>query len=134
MLLRVCKIVLGLRMPPHLPRMIYVAGFLLAVIAISVLWSQVGGQGHLELMPWYWKLVLIGGLGLATVRASVSAAMHERAWNNGTLVWVLVAILLMGAMAAATYYAHTNEDEEDSEDGQGVAIHQVMLGGAGEKA
>jgi hypothetical protein len=45
-------------MPPALHRLAYVAEFLLALIAIWTLWSQVGGQGHLDLMPWYDKLGL----------------------------------------------------------------------------
>ena len=45
-------------MPPHLLRLAYISEFLLAVVSILMLWTQVGGQGHLDLMPWHLKLVL----------------------------------------------------------------------------
>ena len=43
-------------MPPNLLRLAYVSEFLLALLAILSLWSEVGGQGPLDLMPWYTKL------------------------------------------------------------------------------
>ena len=33
-------------------RLAYATQFLIAVIAVFTLWSQVGGQSHLDLMPW----------------------------------------------------------------------------------
>ena len=36
--------------------------FLMALIAIFMLWSQVGGQSHLDLVPWPLKLGLAGAL------------------------------------------------------------------------
>ena len=41
-------------------RLAYTTQFLIALIAVFVLWSQVGGQSHIDLMPWYFKL----GLGV----------------------------------------------------------------------
>ena len=49
----------------HTLRLAYATQFLIAVIAIYVLWSQVGGQSHLDLMPWYVKLGL--GAGAACI-------------------------------------------------------------------
>jgi hypothetical protein len=40
----------------HTLRLAYATQFLIALIAVYVLWSQVGGQSHLDLMPWYLKL------------------------------------------------------------------------------
>ena len=45
-------------MPSHFLRSSYMLEFLLALVSISELWSQVGGQGHLEMIPWYTKLGL----------------------------------------------------------------------------
>ena len=42
-------------------RLAYSTQFLIALMAVFVLWSQVGGQSHLDLVPWTVKL----GLGLA---------------------------------------------------------------------
>ena len=43
-------------MPPYWSRLAFVTEFLVALVAILELWSQVGGQSHLDLMPWYTKL------------------------------------------------------------------------------
>jgi len=116
-------------MPPALHRLAYVAEFLLALIAVWTLWSQVGGQGHLDLMPWYDKLGLSVALALVTVLGTMSAAAHERAWNARTLAFFLMALLIAGAMAALTYYYHVHEDDEDGEGDPNVAavIPEVPL-------
>jgi len=44
-----------LEAPPWM-RFAYTIEFLLALIAIVILWTQVGGQGHMDLLPWYTKL------------------------------------------------------------------------------
>ena len=54
-------------MPPYWVRLAYVVEFLLALIAVGLLWSEVGGQGHLDLMPWYQKLVLTVALAWVIV-------------------------------------------------------------------
>lgn len=100
-------------MPPVLLRLAYVSEFLLALIAALMLWSQVGGQGHLDLMPWYDKLSLSVALALVTVLGTMSAVAHERAWNARTVAFLLMALLIAGAMAALTYYYHVHEDEDD---------------------
>src|SRR5579864_7044630 len=108
-------------MPPVLHRLAYVAEFLLALIAIWTLWSQVGGQGHLDLMPWYDKLILSVALALVTVLGTISATEHERAWNARTLVFLLMAFLIAAAMGVLTYYYHLHEDDEDGEGDSNVA-------------
>jgi hypothetical protein len=108
-------------MPPVLLRLAYVSEFLLALIAALMLWSQVGGQGHLDLMPWYDKLGLSVALALVTVLGTMSAVAHERAWNARTLAFLLMALLIAGAMAAVTYYYHVHEDDEDGDGNANVA-------------
>jgi Ni/Fe-hydrogenase subunit HybB-like protein len=91
--------------------------FLLAVVSVLTLWSQAGGQGHLDLMPWYTKLGLTLALALITVAGTVSAVSHERAWNAKTLACLVLALLIATGMAAVTYYYHLHEnDDVDSED------------------
>ena len=63
-------------------RLAYATQFLIALIAVFVLWSQVGGQRHLDLMPWYFKLGLGGGAALAVVKAT-AAAVAEAAGTAG---------------------------------------------------
>lgn len=110
-------------MPPSLSRLAYVCEFLLALLAISVMWSQVGGQGHLDLMPWYDKLALIVALALVTVGGTIAAASHPRAWNGRVIACLTIALLLMSAMGAVTYYYHLHEDDENGdEQSGGVAV------------
>jgi hypothetical protein len=105
-------------MPPYWSRLAFVAEFLLALVAILEVWSEAGGQNHLDLMAWYAKLSLALGLALVTVLGTMAAVSHERAWNAKTIACLFLAILLAGAMAAATYYVHVheNDDSGDSSD------------------
>ena len=93
-------------------RIAYVCEFLLALLAITVVWGQVGGQDHLDLMPWYDKLVLTFALALVTVLGTVAAVSRERAWNGTAIACLAVAILIACAMGAVTYYYHVHEDED----------------------
>ena len=108
-------------MPTPVLRLAYVGEFLLALVAIPALWSQVGGQGHLDLMPWYDKLVLIVALAMVTVLGTIAAVSQERAWNLTAIVCLIVALLLVSAMAGLTYYYHLHEDDDLEDAGTGVA-------------
>jgi cytochrome bd-type quinol oxidase subunit 2 len=112
-------------MPPVFLRLAYVSEFLLALIAALMLWSQVGGQTHLDLMPWYDKLSLSVALALVTVLGTMAAAAHERAWNARTFAFLLMALLIMGAMAALTYYYHVHEDDDEGGGDANVASVSV---------
>jgi hypothetical protein len=116
-------------MPPLLLRLAYVSEFLLALIAALMLWSEVGGQGHLDLMPWYDKLSLSLALALVTVLGTMSAAAQERAWNARTFAFLLMGLLIAGAMAALTYYYHLHEEDDESGGDANVAyvIHEGPL-------
>ena len=100
-------------------RLAYSALFLLALIAVFVLWSQVGGQSHLDLLPWTVKL----GLGLAAayciVRATAGSVGGERAWNPQTLRWLAFALAILAACGFASYYAHMNLEDTDEDAPQG---------------
>jgi hypothetical protein len=103
-------------------RIAYVCEFLLALLAISVVWSQVGGQDHLDLMPWYDKFALIFALALVTVVGTVAAVSRERAWNGISIACLAMALLILCAMGAVTYYYHLHEDQDqDSDSTTGVA-------------
>jgi hypothetical protein len=99
-------------MPPNSLRLAYMAEFLLALVSIVELWSQTGGQGHLDLMPWYTKLLLTLGMALVVVAGTAAAVSHERAWNAKTFACLLLALMLAGGMAAVTYYYHLHENDE----------------------
>ena len=115
-------------MAPYSLRLAYMAEFLLSIVTILELWSQAGGQGHLDLMPWYTKLLLTVGLAVVTVAGTAAAVSHERAWNAKTVTCVLLAVMLAGGMAAATYYYHLHEnDDENNADEDGVTNSRVMV-------
>jgi hypothetical protein len=78
------------------------------------LWSQAGGQGHLDLMPWHIKLLLTVALALVTVAGTASAVAHERAWNAKTIACLLLGLMIAGGMAAATYYYHLHENDDSN--------------------
>ena len=102
-------------------RIAYTLQFVLTLMAIYEIWPQVGGQGHLDLMPWYDKLSLSVALALVTVLGTMAAAAHERAWNARTIAFLLMAILIAGAMAALTYYYHVHEDDDEGDGNANVA-------------
>lgn len=106
-------------------RIAYVCEFLLALLAISVVWGQVGGQDHLDIMPWYDKFVLIFALALVTVVGTVAAVSRERAWNGIAIACVALAVLILCAMGAVTYYYHVHEDQDQDTDNTAGVVYAV---------
>jgi len=97
-------------------RLAYVTLYLIAVIAIFVLWSQVGGQGHLDLIPWYLKLGLGAGAAYAVVRATMAAAAGPSGWNGGSIKWFGILLALLLGCGLATYYYHLYAEGDDEQD------------------
>ena len=102
---------------PKWLRLAYCAEYLLALQVVLSLWSEVGGAGHLDLMPWYVKLAGIAGLAWCFVR--YTAAQVERS-GRGTRWWLAAVILVMAVLGAVTYYYHLHEngDTEGEESAQ----------------
>ena len=98
-------------------RLAYSALYLVALIAVYVAWGQVGGPSHLELLPWYIKLVLGTAMAFAIVRATSAAVAGERGWNGHSLRWLGLTLALGVVCGFASYYAHVYlEDEGDETD------------------
>jgi hypothetical protein len=106
-------------MPIPILRLAYTTLFLIALLAVFTVWSQVGGQTHLDLMPWYLKLGLGVGAAFAVVRTAAAAAQGGNAWNAGTLKWFGILVALGIGCGLASYYVHVygEDDEEDNQDG-----------------
>jgi heme/copper-type cytochrome/quinol oxidase subunit 4 len=102
-------------MPPNILRLAFTIEFLIALVAIFETWSMVGGQGHLDLMPWYAKLGFVLGLSLTIVMATMSAMAHEGAWNAKTVACLVLALLIIAGMGATTYYYHLHENDDQSQ-------------------
>lgn len=115
-------------------RLAYATQFLIALIAVFVLWSQVGGQSHLDLLPWYVKLGLGAGAAFAVVKATAAAVGRERPWNGQCLRWLGVMLALLVCCGLASYYAHLNEetDEEDQPEtgslSSRLVVHRPFVG------
>ena len=67
-------------MDNRLLRPLLIVEFLIAVQAIFTIWSEVGGQYHLDLMFWPWKL----GIGLASA-ALIVAITANLVRNEGRI-------------------------------------------------
>ena len=96
-------------------RLAYTTLFLIALLAVFELWSQVGGQSHLDLMPWYLKLILGTGAAFTVVKAAAAAVAGERAWNRRTLRWAGILLALLIGCGLASYYAHLYLEEDEEE-------------------
>jgi hypothetical protein len=105
-----------MRLPPMpILRLAYTTQFLIALIAVFFLWSEIGGQSHLDLMPWYLKIGLGGGAAFAAVRATRAAVNQPSAWSGPVLRWLGLLLLLLAACGVASYYYHMccESDEDD---------------------
>jgi hypothetical protein len=99
-------------------RLAYSIEFLVALMAVLTVWSEIGGQGHLDLMPWYTKLICVLALAWCSVRVTASLVEQQQPWNRRTMGWFAAIVLIAIAMAGITYYYHLHEesDQPDSED------------------
>jgi hypothetical protein len=97
-------------------RLAYATEFLIALIAVFLLWSEVGGQSHLDLMPWYFKLFLGTGTAFAVVKATAAAVAHEHPWNGRTLKWLGIMAALLVGCGLASYYCHMYLEIDEGDD------------------
>jgi len=106
-------------------RLAYSFVFLLAVLAVLTVWSEVGGQGHLDLMPWYTKLACVMASAWCCVRLTAGLVEERNIWSRRTLSWLAGLILVAAAMAAITYYYHLHEepDQSDSDETSATAMN-----------
>jgi len=106
-------------------RLAYVTQFMIALMALFLVWGQVGGQSHLDLMPWYVKLGFGGGAALAAVRATMCAVSDKTAWNGGTVKWFGIMLALLAGCGLASYYFHVYGESEDEQDEETVTSQLV---------
>ena len=108
-------------------RLLYSLEYLIALITVFTVWSQVGGQGHLDLMPWYTKLLCGVAMAWCFVRLTAGLVEEEKAWNSRTVRWFagLLAIgILMGGVTLY-YHLHESSDEPDSDDTTATSVRVV---------
>ena len=91
--------------------------YVLTLIAVLELWREVGGESHLALAPWYWRLVLPLAAAGAVVGVAVSSAnSHGKFWNLRSIAWFGLLITIALAMAAVAYEGHLHENDTTDED------------------
>jgi hypothetical protein len=98
---------------PSWLRLAYSFEFLIALLVIFTLWSEIGGQGHLDLMPWYIKLVCGVSLACCCIRFTAGLVEEPRAWNFRSARWLGGMILIAMLMGGITYYYHLHEAQDD---------------------
>ena len=91
--------------------------YLIAVQVLIGLWSHAGGQYHLDLMFWPWKLA-IPLIGAALIVAMTSGLARGSRWRSPRILLMGVSlVLLMLVAGVVTYYYHVNEPtDQDDED------------------
>lgn len=117
------------RILPAWLRLAYAVEFLIALIAILSVWSEVGGQGHLDLMPWHIKLACVFGLAWCCVRFTAGLVEQKDVWTRRTIAW-FAGILLFGiAIGGITYYYHLHEDLQDDDEDATAASARIPTPG-----
>jgi hypothetical protein len=90
--------------------------FLIAIDAIFTVWSAVGGQYHLDLMFWPWKL----GIGMASagliVAITANLVRNDGRITRRILLFCALLIAIFALAGVVTYYYHLNEPVEQEED------------------
>lgn len=121
---------LPVRVEPDWLRLAYAFEFLLALLTSTVLWTQVGGQGHLDLMPWYIKLGCMALFAWCAVRLTAAMVEQPKAWSRRSRLW-LASLLLVGfVMGGVTYYVHLHEatDETDTDETSSTSVRNWSPG------
>jgi hypothetical protein len=107
-------------------RLAYMFEFLLALNVAYGLWSEIGGQGHLDLLPWYTKLICGVGLSWSVVQFTSGMVETEHFWNQRSRRWFVIIVLFVTAMGGIVYYYHLHEvpEESGSEDSSATSLQQ----------
>ena len=100
-------------MDPRLIRFLCILEFVVCFGVVFVAWPQIGGQEHLDLTEWGWKLTLGVMFSLAVSKATAAAVAGEKPWNARLIAWLLTLAITVIAMGLVTYQAHLNEPADE---------------------
>lgn len=106
-------------------RVLFAVEFLVALMAAVTLWAQVGGQSHLDLVYWAWKLGI--GVGVAAIAVGITVALvnSNGRVTRGVVLQGLMLLVLMTAAGLLSYQAHLNEPDDDDDD-DASAVQTVL--------
>jgi hypothetical protein len=97
-------------------RLAYALEFWIALIAIFVVWSQVGGQPHLDIMAWYIKLTCAVAMAVCAVKMTSAMVERPRAWNTASITWFVAILIVATLMFCITYWYHLHEQDDQQND------------------
>jgi hypothetical protein len=86
-------------------------------------WSEIGGEAHLDLMPWYVKLFCILGLAWCCVRFTAGIVEQQEIWTRRTITWFAGILLFCIAMGGITYYYHLQEETDQGDEDTTAAVN-----------
>ena len=98
------------------------------MLVTVVSWTQIGGQGHIDLMSWYAKLPAVILLAWCTVRLTAAVVEQPKAWNRLSRAWLIGLLLAATVMAGLTYYVHLHEvpDEPDTDETSTTSVRSLI--------
>lgn len=109
-------------MSPKLLRIVYAFEFLVAMQSIFTAWSEIGGQGALDLMNWAWKLAFSILLAAAVVAFTASVVASEALWTLQTARWLTAIVLIIVGMGIVTYFYTMQLDAGESDETGTVSL------------
>ncbi len=103
---------------PNWLRLAYAFEYLIALPIALQMWTQVDGQGHMDLLPWYLKLFCGAAAAWCVVRLTAALVEQTTAWNRRSRAWLAGLLITAGIMASITLYYHLHEipDEPDTDE------------------
>src|SRR5579863_7222093 len=117
--------------PMHnrLLRPLLIVEFLIALEVIYTTWSEVGGQYHLDLMFWPWKL----GVGVAAAWL-ITAITGNIVKNEGEIrrrvaVYASLLCVVVATAGVVTWYYHMHEptDQQDDDDNDDDSVRPAVF-------
>ena len=92
---------------------LYAIEFLIALVAVYTVWSELGGQDYLDYIPWYWKAGI--GFGTAATVLSLTSAIGFASPSARRRITIRVMVLVSLAIVAGliTYYYQVNEPQDE---------------------
>ena len=109
--------------------MAYAFEFWIALLVIFTVWSQVGGQGHLDLIAWYIKLACALSLAWSAVRMTSGMVENARVWNRATVRWFVAVVSISMLIVGITYWYHLHEvpDEPDTDENSATVVRNGVI-------
>jgi hypothetical protein len=96
-------------------RFALVVEYLIALQVVLSVWTEIGGPGHMDLVPWYLKSVCAALQAYYLVRLTSAAVRGESFWNRNSRIWFAGILILGVIMGGITYYYHLHESREEPE-------------------